>query len=75
MSETGAWAGSWARGATADRPGARRRGRRAAGLWALFRAQTLLADSTDAFALAEDDRYRLGAERGAAGDGLSLRYR
>jgi hypothetical protein len=78
MSETGAWAGSWARGATASRPGGRPRGRRAAGLWALFHAQTLLADTmgtTDAFALAEDDRYRLSAERGAEGDGLSLRYR
>ena len=58
---------------TARAPDARRR--RAAGLWALFYAQTLLAESTDAFALAEDDRYRLGAERGADGDGLSLRYR
>ena len=54
------------------------RGRRAAGLWALFHAQTLVADTTDAtdaFALAEDDRYRLSAERGAEGGGLSLRYR
>ena len=75
MSETGAWAGSWARGVAVPRPGGWRRGRRAAGLRALFCAQALLADSTDAFALAEDDRYRLGAERAAAGDGLSLRHR
>ena len=75
MTETGAWAGSWTRSAAAPRPGGWPRRRRAAGLWALFHAQGVLGGTTDAFALAEDDRGRLNAGRSAGGDGLSLRYR
>ena len=75
MTETGAWADSRTRSAAAPQPGGRPRRRRAAGVWALFHAQGVLAGTTDAFALAEDDRGRLNAARSDGGDGLSLRYR
>jgi hypothetical protein len=72
MTETGAWAGSATRRVAprAQRPA----GRGAAGWWALLRAQSQLEGKADAFALAEDDRWRLGAGRDAAVP-LTDRYR
>lgn len=64
MTETGAWAGSLTRRAAPreERPA----GRGAARWWALLRAPSQLAGKADAFALAEDDRWRLAAGRDSA---------
>lgn len=64
MTETGAWTSSWTT-AAAPRAGGRPRPRRAVGLWALLHARSSLAGPADAFALAEDDRYRLTTARAA----------
>jgi hypothetical protein len=71
MSETGAWTGSWTRAAAPRARGSGLLRRRAAGLWALLHAQSALTGPADAFALAEEDHYRLSTARTTADRNLA----
>lgn len=65
MTETGAWTGSWTTTAAPRAGGPAVPRRRAAGLWAMLHAQSQLTGPADAFALTEDDHYRLSRARAA----------